>query len=363
MFVTTTDDLTRILIMKNCGAQTKSFGRNEATNIRDLTGIHGMSLIAILTSAFIANAVSSQTQAAEATSTADPSADTSSPDQKPTIDLPKKKNHTLSVSGDYFRASGDLGVVQRAALSAQTPQPVTAGTFSRDATYYGGTLSYSYGQAYFLDLSYNTGNSDGNSRSAVQVPAGDNTFDFRLRETFYQAYVRYVFPGQRARNPRLLPYVRAGASLIESSLDGHTPELNNTSYKQESEIQDILGNVGAGITYAFVTKPRLRLGVQLEAEGFYGHRSQDQTEHVIINGNDNVFSTPFGSSLFGGIARSTLQFEYRFGRTGLFRFFTDGGIQFKYTVVNYDVVSDDSQRSQKEPLWGPYARAGFRYSF
>jgi len=64
------------------------------------------------------------------------------------------------------------------------------------------------------------------------------------------------------------------------------------------------------------------------------------------------------NTLYGGIGRVTLRFEYSLGRRELIKVFADGGAQMKYSIIDYPTVG-----SFDELLWGPYVKAGFRISF
>jgi hypothetical protein len=54
----------------------------------------------------------------------------------------------------------------------------------------------------------------------------------------------------------------------------------------------------------------------------------------------------------------TVRFEYRLGRSGLFKVFADGGAQAKYTQIQYSGLG-----TFDELLWGPYVKLGVRYDF
>jgi hypothetical protein len=67
-------------------------------------------------------------------------------------------NNQLGVSGDYLVGYGKLSVpfgYSLARVVSNVPIKVSQG--SRDSTYYGGTVSYSFTPAWFLDFSFSQG--------------------------------------------------------------------------------------------------------------------------------------------------------------------------------------------------------------
>ena len=69
------------------------------------------------------------------------------------------------------------------------------------------------------------------------------------------------------------------------------------------------------------------------------------------------------NALYGGIGRGTVRYEYRLGKSGLFKVFAEGGIQGKFTLINYSSSGNFRGGSFNELLWGPYAKVGLRYAF
>jgi hypothetical protein len=224
------------------------------------------------------------------------------------------------------------------------------GEADRSSLYYGGTISYSFGQAWYFDFSYAMGSSSGDP-IIIGLPS-----EFELDDTYYQGYVRYTFP--RLRGKRFSAYLRAGATFVDSDLTWKTtlPELG--FYTQNNSAQDVLGNVGFGVRYTIYANSKLSIGLQGEGEGFYGTRTQDSEETLTADPGLEPVTVSLDNTLMGGIGRGTVRFEYRVGSSGLFRVYLDAGFQAKFTVVDYE-----GSGSNDELLWGPYAKLGLRYSF
>ena len=151
--------------------------------------------------------------------------------------------------------------------------------------------------------------------------------------------------------------MRAGVSFVQADLadDASFPPPYGI-YRQTDRSQDILGNLGFGLSYALYSGTRLRVGLQFEGEGFYGHRSQESQENFM---NFVVGPTAkIDNDLYGGIGRMTLRFQYELGETGYWKLYSDVGMQVRYTLINYAEVGTPS-----ELLWGPYVKLGIRYSF
>jgi hypothetical protein len=276
---------------------------------------------------------------------------------------PKATKHEVSASGDFLYGQGKVTMPFNFSLAASGLDVTrTVGTPARNSTYYGSTLSYSYGQAWFLDLSYVQGSSSGNAD--VPLGAGFNLpSSFSIKDEWYQAYIRYAFPGLRGK--RLSAYLRGGVSYVTADLadDSTIPALG--LYHQTDKTTDLLGNLGFGLGYSLLpglfghTTGHFRIGLQFEGEGFYGNRSQESLE--TLPEFDPLFpykTAKFDNVLYGGIGRATVRFEYRLGRSGLFKIFADGGAQLKYTQIQYSGVG-----SFDELLWGPYVKLGVRYDF
>ena len=270
----------------------------------------------------------------------------------PSLEIPKPiaTRNEISVSGDFLYGQGSVtfpfgfSLAKGGSLAAPFVD-----TPDRKSDYIGGTISYSFGQAWYFDVSYAHGNSSGN----FNLPSGGGDSKFTIDDDWYQGYVRYTFPA--LRGTRFSAYLRAGISYVQADLNDKSDSQG--LYEQTDRIKDILGNAGFGLGYSLFSGSRLKTSLQLEGEGFYGHRSQDSRE--LLGGGANP-SASIDNDLYGGIGRSTVRFEYHLGRSGLFKLFTEGGMEVKYTRINY---ADFGIGTLSELLWGPYAKFGVRYSF
>src|SRR5207302_954548 len=147
---------------------------------------------------------------------------------------------------------------------AQAPQQPGAGPApgtgiaDRTSDYIGATISYSFGQAWYLDLSYARGRSSATGPirfpNVIGDPPLDLTTTFTIDDDWYQAYVRYTFPALRFT--RLSAYLRAGVSFVQADLHASNTRpasLGGGFYEQTDQTEDILGNVGFGLVY-FVSR-------------------------------------------------------------------------------------------------------------
>jgi hypothetical protein len=232
------------------------------------------------------------------------------------------------------------------------------GAFSvpRSSVYYGGTLSYSYGQAWYLDLSIAQGHSSG-SESIPTGAEGTLNSEFSIDDTWYQLYIKYTFP--QLRGKRFSAYLRAGASYITSKLNDNGTAPGKL-YTQTDKTQDILGNIGAGLAYSLFTTHRLRVDLQGEVEGFGGERTQQSLESLGEDSGLPSDTANIDNTLYGGIGIATVRMEYRMGKAGLFKVFGEAGIEGRYTLIEY---SGSNSGTPSEYLWGPYVKLGLRYSF
>lgn len=278
---------------------------------------------------------------------------------------PRLRKNEISVSGDFFLGQGNVtlpfGFALANALNPLLPEPLqgTVNKADRSSDYFGGTVSYSYGQAWYLDLAYAHGSSSGNV--PVSLSPNEAIFEhldstFSITDDWYQAYIRYTFPGLRGK--RLSAYLRAGVSYVQATLTDAAPIPTLGVYAETDKTDDLLGNVGFGVGYSLYATRHVRLGVQVEGEGFYGRRSQKITETFVGDLGLNLPQVSINNDLYGGIGRGTVRFEYRLGQTGAFKLFADGGIQGKFTMINYSGLG-----SFDELLWGPYVKVGVRYAF
>ena len=292
---------------------------------------------------------------------------TAEPPDPASVELPQilPTKNEVSVSGDYLYGRGtitfpQLFSLQKSGLALSSAPNV--GVADRKSDYLGGTLSYSFGQAWFLDLSYAHGRS--RATGPIRFPVDLGFFDlptvFTINDDWYQAYARYTFPGLRFT--RFSAYLRAGVSFVQADLHAINtyPQPSAGLYEQTDRTEDILGNVGFGVVYSLYTSQRIKLGLQLEGEGSYGHRSQDSRENAQGYGPYPIVNAEIDNDLYGGIGRSTVRFEYALGRSGRFKLSADGGMEVRYTIIDY---SDSGLGTHDELLWGPYAKIGLRYSF
>lgn len=280
---------------------------------------------------------------------------------------PKTTKHEVSVAGDFMFGQGSVtlplgfSLAEVQGLGAIVPNVAKP---DRESTYYGATVSYSFGQAWYFDFGYIKGSSSGQADVLLSASPDDPLLpsDFTIDDEWYQAYVRYTFP--KLRGKRLSAYLRAGASFVQATMEDSTVVPALGLYHQTDETQDILGNLGFGATYSVYSSRRLKVGLQVEGEGFYGTRSQESLERLPEAGPSFPFSTvTIDNTLYGGIGRGTAHVECRLGKTGLFKVFLDGGMQVKYTQVEYPGKGPFSGGSFDELLWGPYAKLGVRYAF
>jgi hypothetical protein len=275
------------------------------------------------------------------------------------LEVPKPTRNEISASGDVMSGQGTvslpLGYSLKKSLGSSGGTPVAAFTVPRNSIYFGGTISYSYGQAWYVDLSYAKGTSSG-SQDIPTGFLGNIPSTFTIDDSWYQIYVKYTFP--QLRGKRFSAYLRAGASYVTSDLkdDAQSPAFGR--YTQKDSTTDMLGNLGFGLGYTLYSSHKWRVGVQFEGEGFFGDRSQDSLETLSADAGLKFESANINDSLYGGIGRATVHVEYRFGRSGLFKIFGEGGLEGRYTMVDYPGAG-----TVNELLWGPYARLGIRYSF
>jgi hypothetical protein len=276
----------------------------------------------------------------------------------PSLKAPKVAKNEVSVSGDFLYGTGTVtvplgySVAKTLTLGNLASIQPTATSVSRNSDYLGGTISYSYLHAWFIDLSYEHGTSSGN----VPIKAGflgDVNSSFTINDEWYQAYLRYAFPALRGK--RLSAYLRAGASFVKADLNVNAQDV----YRQTDSTTDILGNAGFGVGYSLYASRRFILSLQVEGEGFVGERSQKSKEILSADAGLTPVGASINNNLYGGIGRGTIHFEYRLGQANRFRVFADAGAQAKFTEITYP----SGAGTFNELLWGPYAKLGLRYSF
>ncbi|MGH8024136.1 MAG: hypothetical protein ACRED1_11170, partial [Limisphaerales bacterium] len=110
------------------------------------------------------------------------------------IPQPKVFKNELSASADFMYGIGTITVpigygLKAHALSGAT-FPVNAISADRSTVYYGGTLSYSYGRSWYLDVSGEDGRSTGSTEITIPGVAGGGAFpaSFNVNDTWYQVY-------------------------------------------------------------------------------------------------------------------------------------------------------------------------------
>ena len=291
------------------------------------------------------------------------------------IALRKPAKNEVSASADYFFGSGTVSVpfgYSLATVRGNNPNlsfPTVAIPAKRDSVYFGATISYSHGQAWYLDFSYLNGANTVPPKE-FSIPNTKNNLNaaFGITEDWYQAFLRYTFP--KLRGTKLSAYLRAGFSYVQADLTStETPPANSINYQplgysQKDRTTDLLGSIGLGASY-LVYNHRLRVSLQVEGEGFYGTRSQDiQEEMTGILIGAHPTAAHIENTFYGGSARGTVHAEYRFGSSGFFKIFADGGLQIKVTEINYPGIgSAAGSGTLNELLWGPYVKFGMRYSF
>ena len=281
----------------------------------------------------------------------------------PMLQAPKSTKNEVSASGDLMFGKGQVSLPFGYSLNKLSGGGASseqgAFTVPRNSTYYGGTLSYSYGQAWFIDASIAHGNSSGN-QSIPTGFLGDLPSAFSIDDTWYQLYLKYTFP--QLRGKRFSAYLRAGGSYVTATLKDNAtlPAAEGGGvYTQTDDTQDILGNVGVGLAYSLYTTHKFRVDLQGEVEGFGGVRHQQSTE-ALPNSLQFGPQVSIDNTLYGGIGRATVHGEYRIGKSGLFKAFGDVGIEGRYDIINY---SQSANSSPNEYLWGPYIKLGLRYDF
>jgi hypothetical protein len=276
----------------------------------------------------------------------------------PVLQAPKPTKNEVSVSGDVMIGQGTITLPLGYSLDKSLGNnAVRSEAFSvpRNSTYYGGTISYSYGQAWFIDLSYAQGQTTG-TQSINTGWLGSLNSNFSIDDTWYQIYFKYTFP--QLRGKRFSAYLRAGATYVTATIKDNAQSPAVGRYTQNDSTVDTLGNLGFGLGYSLYTTRHMRFGLQMEGEGFYGVRSQQSMESLSADQGLNFVTADINNTLYGGIGRATMRLEYRLGQSGLFKIFVEGGGEVRYTMIQYP-----GSGSYTEDLWGPYAKLGVRYDF
>jgi hypothetical protein len=274
------------------------------------------------------------------------------PIQQPTV-----RQNEVSGSADFMYGTGTITVpvgyafngVQRAALTA-----------NRSTVYYGGTLSYSYGRSWYIDFSGEDGRSTGSTSLQIPGLAGPSIpASFDVNDTWYQVYLRYNLKNFLA-GTRFTAYLRGGVSLVSATLDTVNDSFSSFGpggfYTEHDKTFDVLGQFGFGLTYSLYSTPRLKVGLQLEGEGFGGNRTQDITETFVPH--NQPLSATINNTVYGALGRLTLHADYRLGESGRWKLTGDVGVMTKNSWVSYPDFG-----TRPETLYGPYVKAGASFVF
>lgn len=283
------------------------------------------------------------------------------PIQQPTV----YKNE-ISASADFMYGIGTITVPVGYGLKAHeiagASFPVNAISADRSTVYYGGTLSYSYGRSWYLDVSGENGRSTGST--SITIPGlnpGPFPANFDVNDTWYQIYLRYNLQNFLA-GTRFRAYLRGGVSLVSATLtavNDNMPSAHIASgglYSDHDDTFDVLGNFGFGLTYSLYSTVRLKVGLQLEGEGFAGDRSQDIDETYVLGPFSG--STTINDTVYGAIGRFTLHADYRLGQSGRWKLTGDAGMMTKNSFVSYPDIG-----TKGETLYGPYVKVGASFVF
>jgi hypothetical protein len=283
------------------------------------------------------------------------------PIQQPTV----YKNE-LSASADFMYGTGTITVPIGYGLKAHElpgasfkPDAISA---DRSTVYYGGTISYSYGRSWYLDVSGEDGRSTGSTEITIPGLAGGSfPANFDVNDTWYQVYLRYNLQSFLA-GTRFRAYLRGGVSLVRATLTTANNDIPGSHigagdlYTEHDDTFDILGNAGFGLTYSLYSTIRLKVGLQLEGEGFAGDRSQKIDENFVPSTTPG--NTTINDAVYGAIGRLTLHADYRLGQSGRWKLTGDVGIMTKYSWVSYPDFG-----TKDETLYGPYVKAGASFVF
>src|SRR5437879_4851621 len=224
----------------------------------------------------------------------------------------KPTRNEISVSGDYLFGQGTLTFPELFSLRNSgfvLGSSPGVGIAERKSDYIGTTISYSFGQAWYLDLSYARGRSSATGPipfpNAIGAPPLELTTTFTIDDDWYQAYVRYTFAALRFTRPSA--YLRAGVSFVQADLHASNtrPQSLGGFYEQTDRTEDIVGNVGFGLVYFVYRANRAKLGLQLEGKGFYGHRSQDSRQDLHSFALYPILNAIIDNNLYAGLGRST----------------------------------------------------------
>jgi hypothetical protein len=291
----------------------------------------------------------------------------------------KETHNEISIPATFSDENGNIILPFGNSLK-ETPNGIklklspTSGSPNGQEDFFGVTLSHSFNQEWYTDFAYSHGSMSGDFTTLLPSSlAGFQQFfnlkgNFDLSDDWYQLYVRYFIP--QTRGHRVLVYLRAGASYIDTTLNINGAQSGSrsfpSSYILKDDFQDLRGNLGYGVAMPITfidLGSHFRFLLLQEGEGFYGERFQSISENLTFGGgyarlDMNGPKVPVDNSLYGGLGRLTFRSQYNFGQGGLFSLFCDAGIEVRYTRIEYSNLGTFG-----ELLWGPYIRVGARYSF
>jgi len=286
-------------------------------------------------------------------------------------DRPRLRN--VTVYADYLQGLGHISLPVGFALDGAAIGRTVASP-DRESSYYGGSVSWQAFEGIGFDIAYTQGTSSGNFTFQPEKngrwPQAAINSAFTLDDTWLQAYMRYKLPPIFGR--RIGVYLRGGVTYMDAEYEGIS-EPSQAFYRNIGSIRDITGNVGFGIDYGFRPIKGIRPAIVFEGEGFGGLRSREFSEQTLAISGENSMD----NMVFGGLVRMLVRAEYRFGKGERWRAMLEGGVQARMMFESYGTpdrtlideqnnpIPDSAFQSGTESdlLWGPYVRAGLRYSF
>ena len=279
----------------------------------------------------------------------------------------------VQVSGDYLLGSGTISTPFNFALQGtEFSAPRSVELSDRESTYWGTTLQVTLPSGWAVEFSYARGTSD--TSNLATISEVDSMVSYQLDDSWYQIFGKYTFPGVSSR--RFSAQIRFGGSWVDSELSAQGSFLS-TSYSQVNNMTDWLGNVGFGLEYILYETRDYRFKVRgvLEGEGFAGVRNQDIRETVSyplvdVTAPQVTGTTELDNLIYGGGGRLAIRLFYNVTESGRLKVYADGGVQTRYTRVNYPEVDTSTGGVQEtedltvgEVLWGPFVRVGLLYRF
>ncbi len=286
-------------------------------------------------------------------------------------DRPKLRN--VTVYGDFLQGFGHLTLpvgfsLDGAAIGRTVASP------DRESTYYGGSVSWQAFEGIGFDVAFSQGTSSANFTFKPEEngrwPQAAINSSFTLDDTWLQAYMRYRLP--YIFGPRIGVYLRGGVTYMDAEYEGIS-DPSQAFYRNLGSIRDITGNLGFGLDYSFRPIKGIRPAIVFEGEGFGGIRAREFSEETLAISGENTMD----NMVYGGLARLLIRAEYRFGKDERWRALLEGGIQGRMMFESYGTpdrtlvdeqgaaIPDSAFQSgvESDLLWGPYVRAGLRFSF